>query len=291
MNLDLETVKFDNQVNPSSSFDLVRLEDLLSRSYETADPKKLHQVSFYLILLITEGEGKHTIDFTDYEYSKGSLLTIRKDQIHQFHDGIHPKGYVLLFTDDFLVSYLEKLIALKSIQLFNELLSAPKMQLNNNEYGEVLLIMKSMNKEYYDISDIYTPGVVRSELHILITKLFRIKSQKNSLNFDKKYLSEFINFQTLVEENVFKTLKVKDYASKMGVSTKTLNTVSQQILNKSAKAFIDNICVIQIKRLLINTDLTIKEIAYTTGFEETSNFYKYFKRIVGTTPEQFRENL
>ena len=74
----------------------------------------------------------------------------------------------------------------------------------------------------------------------------------------------------------------------MSVSTKTLNTITKSIVNKSAKAFVDEISTKQIKRLLINTKLSIKEIAYQSGFEETTNFYKYFKRQTQVTPEQFR---
>ena len=85
-----------------------------------------------------------------------------------------------------------------------------------------------------------------------------------------------------------RTIKVKDYADLMGISTKTLNTVTKSIVHKSAKAFVDEICTKQIKRLLLNTKLSIKEIAYKSGFEETTNFYKYFKRQTHTTPDQFR---
>ena len=66
------------------------------------------------------------------------------------------------------------------------------------------------------------------------------------------------------------------------------NISLQGLVNKSEKAFVDEISTKQIKRLLINTKLSIKEIAYQSGFEETTNFYKYFKRQTQVTPEQFR---
>jgi len=89
-------------------------------------------------------------------------------------------------------------------------------------------------------------------------------------------------------QNVTNTTKVNDYAKMMAISAKTLNSISKSIVHKAAKEFIDEICIKQIKRLLINTPLSIKEIAYESGFEETTNFYKYFKRQVQMTPEQFR---
>ena len=102
-------------------------------------------------------------------------------------------------------------------------------------------------------------------------------------------MSEFLDFQKLVENHCFETRKVSDYAAKMGFSTKTLNNVVQSVVTKSAKTFIDEIVIIQIKRLLINSSMTIQEIAYTSGFDEPTNLYKYFKKYVMTSPEVFRQ--
>ncbi|MEL6989424.1 MAG: helix-turn-helix domain-containing protein, partial [Bacteroidota bacterium] len=197
-------------------------------------------------------------------------------------------GHLLLITDEFLVSYLEELEALKALQLFNELLANPKIQLKEKALLEILDIINRLRLEYFKIADDYSLGIIRSELHILIAKLFRIKSTKNQILNNRKYLSAFIDFQKLVEEHAHEHTKVKVFAKMMGLSTKTLNNISQHIVNKTAKEFIDDICTNQIKRLLINTEHSIKEIAYLSGFEETTNFYEYFKRQTQNTPEQFR---
>ena len=284
-------VKFENSQNPLAQFDMIKLDRLFDRNDIDHSPFQLHLVEFYMIILIEEGQGVHTIDFTDYPYQKNTLLTIRKDQIHKFIKNDSVKGSILLFTDDFLVSYLEKLESLKSLQLFNEILGVPKIQLSEQEAIEVFNLAKRIEKEYFKVNDDYSQGIIRSELHILIAKLFRIKSKENEIIDNRKYLSEFIHFQDLVEKNATKYTKVKDYARLIGVSTKTLNNITKTIVYKSAKEFIDEICTKQIKRLLINTELSVKEIAYTSGFEESTNFYKYFKRQTSLTPEQFRNSF
>ncbi|MFC3812536.1 AraC family transcriptional regulator [Lacihabitans lacunae] len=281
-------IKFNNSQNPNAGFDIIRLEELFKRADLDHTPFLPHLVEFYMIILIESGEGVHTIDFLDYPIQKGTVLTIRKDQIHTFHESDSVKGTLLLFTDDFLVTYLEKLEAQKSLQLFNEVLGVPKIQLSFSEELELKALEQRIQNEYFSMNDDYSMGIIRSELHILIAKLFRIKSGKNEILVARKYLNEFIAFQDLVEKNAAKYTMVSDYADIMGLSTKTLNNITKHIVSKSAKAFIDEICTKQIKRLLINTDLSIKEIAYASGFEETTNFYKYFKRQTALTPEQFR---
>lgn len=291
MTVDPIQIKFQNSQNPKATFDILDLRDLFGRRFEDHSPVQLHRVDFYLIIFIEKGSGTHTIDFQDYTYQPGTVLTIRKDQIHKFHENNSVKGNLLLFTDDFLVSYLEQLEALKSLQLFNEVLDEPKIQLNEAELKEMKKAILRLKNEYFNVSDDYSFGILRSELHILITKLFRIKAKKSTSTGDRKYLDTFINFQKLVETQVSQNTQVQYYAKALGVSTKTLNTVTKTIVHKSAKAFIDEICTKQIKRLLINTNLSIKEIAYTMGFYESTNFYKYFKRQTKSTPDHFRNTF
>ncbi|MEM6967032.1 MAG: helix-turn-helix transcriptional regulator [Bacteroidota bacterium] len=285
---DFQHIKFHNQQNPRATFDIVPYESIFDRKDLKHSPFQSHLVEFYIILFIEKGKGTHNIDFTDYPCERGTILTVRKDQIHKFSSDRSLGGKILLFTNDFLVSYLEQLEAQKALQLFNELLGIPKIQLTDTEKNEVSEIIGRIKKEYFEINDNYSMGVIRSELHILITKLYRIKSQRKQIISNRKYLNEFIAFQQLVETHVTETTRVIDFARMMTVSTKTLNNISKSIIHKTAKEFIDEVSLKQIKRLLINTELSIKEIAYASGFEETTNFYKYFKRQTNTTPEQFR---
>lgn len=285
----IKHIKFNNKTNPKSYFEVIQIEELLSRELDH-DLYKNHIVKFYIIFFVTDGEGYHTIDFTDYKYQKGTVLLVRKDQIHRFFRSTNVKGYLLIFTEEFIVSHLNNLEALKALQLFNELLSFPKIELaiNHEEFSDFTTLARHVELEY-KIKDEYSPGITRSALHIIITKLFRIKSKRVQLSSKKKYLTEFLSFQDLVEKNCFDSKKVMNYAQEMGFSTKTLNNIVQAVANKSAKTFIDEVAVMQIKRLLISTNQPIKEIAYTAGFDDTANFFKYFKKHVGSSPEVFRQ--
>lgn len=285
-----EHIHFENIQNPKAQFDIIKLEDLYRRKNINHSIELQHRVHFYIIIFFNSGKGNHSIDFTDYKCKQGTLLTVRKDQIHKFSFSDNLKGHLLLFTDDFLVSYLEELESQKTMLLFNELLGTPKIQLKKSEFENINESINRIEEEYLKIADNHSLGIIRSELHILISKLFRIKGHKDQFDIKKKYLKEFLEFQKLLEKKVNTTNKVKDYAQMLGLSSKTLNTITKSIVNKTAKEFVDETCIKQIKRLLLNSQLSVKEIAYQTGFEETTNFFKYFKRQTSKTPEQFRES-
>lgn len=284
----IKRIPFVNKALPQSHFDLVKIEELLGRKM-SHDPTKLHRVDFYALMIITSGQGYHTIDFTDYKYQKGVVLTIRKDQVHKFFRTGDTQGTLIIFTEDFILNFLENNYAKKSLQVFNEVLGSPKVQVDESAFNEIAQLVTYMENEYRTLRDPHSSGILRSFLHILLAKLYRFKSHEDKLIHKKKYLQDFIDFQKLVEEKCFQTKRVMDYAQELGFSTKKLNMVVQSIVQKPAKLFIDEILVLQIKRLLINSQLPVKEIAYLAGFDEPTNLFKFFKRYSESTPEAFRK--
>ena len=282
----IEQINYNNK-RGEVQFDLLSMSDLFARKDLTTSIHNAQQINFYMLLVITKGIGTHTIDFTDYSYQKGTILSIRKDQIHRFHPS-DADGYLLLFTDDFLLSYFEKTEVARGLKLFNDFITSPMTQLTNSEYEDILKYINDIEHEYKLVNDTYSLDIISSLLAILFRKLFRVKSQNNQLFTTKKYLNEFLQFQELVEKRCLNSKKVLTYADEMAISTKTLNNITQQIIHKSAKQFIDETVIIQIKRLLVNTSYSIKEIAFRVGFDEATNLFKFFKRHTSVTPDQFR---
>jgi AraC family transcriptional activator of pobA len=93
-------------------------------------------------------------------------------------------------------------------------------------------------------------------------------------------------------ENQFKELKqVNEYARQLNITPKRLHQVTTEVLDETPKAIIDGRVMLEAKRLLAHTTDTIKEIGFTLGFDEPTNFSKYFKNNAGETPVEFREKF
>jgi len=287
MKKQFKEIKFKNKNRSKSHFDLVKLEDVLKQRPTDHNQFDFHKLSFYVILLCTQKEGVYNVNFKDYDMKKGTLFTLRKDSIHKFYKS-KAKGVLLLLTENFILNQSNQLEASKTFLLFNEMLASPKLQLNEVECGEIMTLINLIKKEYFDTDDDYSLNIVRSFIQVIITKLFRIKSKDNVVFDNHKYLSMFLQLQALVEKECFNHKKVSFFAKEMGVTTKTLNNVTQSIIHKSAKTFINDIVVIQSKRLIINSQNSLTEIAYQVGFDEPTNFFKFFKKYTGESPSQFR---
>lgn len=277
----------DMTLNSGHSFSLVSLENLLNHQYDDHSPLEFHQIEFFVFILYQGGNEKHIIDFKEYDCSKGSVLAIRKGQIHKFSN-TDVKGVILVFNYEFLGSFFTKSEANKSLLLFNDFLYNSKIQLDNEQHKELTILTQQIKEEWQNLNDHLTPSIVRSLLQVFVNKLYRIKSLNEDNPSEKKYLPEFIQFQNLIENKFTDSLRVKDYAIWLGIHSKKLNRITQSIVQKTAKEFIDEICIKNIKIALVNTKLSIKEIAFKMGFEEHTNFNNYFKARVGSTPLEFR---
>lgn len=80
------------------------------------------------------------------------------------------------------------------------------------------------------------------------------------------------------------------YAKKLNITYKHLNSICKDVADVTAKQFIDAFIILEAKRLLINSEMKSTELAYTLGFEEPTNFVKYFKKYTGLTPNTFKND-
>ncbi len=287
MKKEIKAINFENKTLSRSHFDFVHLEDILNSTPKNHNQFEFHKVSFYILFLVTKNEGTYSLNFKDYPLKKGTIFTLRKDNIHKFHKN-KSKGILLIFTENFIVNHSSKLEASKLILLFNEMLTSPKLQLNEIEYKEIITLTNLIKEEYFKRKDDYAPNIIRNLLQVIANKLLRIKSKDNQILDHGKYLSNFLTLQKLVENHCFNSKKVSFYADKMGVTSKTLNNITQSIIHQSAKAFINDTVIIQTKRLIINSQDSLTEIAFQVGFDEPTNFFKYFRKYTGVSPSQFR---
>ncbi|MGY0034660.1 helix-turn-helix domain-containing protein [Pedobacter sp. NJ-S-72] len=83
---------------------------------------------------------------------------------------------------------------------------------------------------------------------------------------------------------------MKYYANKLFISERKLQMASMAVLGKSPKELINEQIILETKRLLIHASMSVKEVGYNLGFEEPTNFTKFFKSQTGVSPTQFKED-
>ena len=110
-------------------------------------------------------------------------------------------------------------------------------------------------------------------------------------NYHEYVISLFLFFKYLLETHYRKQKQVSAYAAQLHVTEKRLNQASSKILGKSPKEMIDERVMLEARRLLAHTNESVKEIGFGLGFDEPTNFIKYFRKHSRITPIEFREQF
>ena len=99
------------------------------------------------------------------------------------------------------------------------------------------------------------------------------------------------NFQKLIEQHYIEKKLTKDYAAMLYVTPNHLNALSKDVTGRSAGELIRDRVLLEAKRLLVNAEMTISEIAIELDFKDNSYFSKFFKKYEGVTPDAFRKQI
>lgn len=147
----------------------------------------------------------------------------------------------------------------------------------------------SVFKEEFELHDNIQGEMLRMLLKRLIIKLTRLaKAQFLDGSLSEPELDIVRQFNLLVESNFKKLRQVQDYAALLHKSPKTLSNLFSKYGEKSPSQIIQERVALEGKRMLLFTDASASEIAYELGFEEPAHFSRFFKKIVGQSPSDFK---
>lgn len=285
-------ISFPNRQRRGLGFEVISNFELLRDNIPTDhNPFRPHRIRFYSILFIREGEGWHFIDFKKYPYKKGSVIFISKEQVHAFRLNPKRQASFLSFTEEFLEKSSLGSSLMQQLSLYNYHLFQPVIQLDEQYFSFFSELIRRMEEEYGATEDFATEEVILSSLRILLCLSERIRKDHLETNDQSVYQEDFLTFQRLLNKNLLKNRQVQFYADQMDISTKKLNRITHQFFHKPAKSYINEQLILEMKRLLMNTALSVKEIAYHSGFEEPTNFVKFFKKHTDLTPAAFRKQF
>ena len=262
----------------------------LRRRASPKELRKTHRYAFFQMIFVTKGRCTQVIDFQPVRCDRASLLLVRPQQAHNFGPDLGWDGWMILFRPEFPLPANggERASVVTAIDVLPSHLA-----LSPAELTTVSRAFAQMRK------DVKLPGakadvnaLLRYQLYALLTRLGLTRARRIADGPGSTYaLQRFKRFEALVEQNFTRWKDVASYARKLGCTEKSLTRGASKAACVSAKAFIASRINLEAKRLLAHTDQPITTLSINLGFDDPSNFIKFFKRETCCTPAEFRRRM
>ena len=257
--------------------------------------ERLQRADFYRLIGVLEGHTCPMVDFSEHGAHTGHWLLVRPGQVFRYDFARPWRGWLLVFrpealavtgpsraTDEFdLPRQVEDLASLHTLDAAQHQWmdhSLRQMQADSAPAANVALRNELLRLQL--ASTLLRLSLWQADHHPVAD---RASSRAAA------HTAPFRRFRQRLEADFATRHQVQHYASALGMSEKTLSRVCAAAAGQPAKALINQRLVLEARRLLAHTTLTVQAIGHALGFDEATNFVKFFRKEAGMTPLAFRQ--
>lgn len=287
LNLTTNIIKYEFKEGLPHEFEIADLGQLYLEFPEILTVS--FRTGFYHILWFEKGSPYFLVDFEPITIKPNTIVFLGKDTLQRFGENSHFEAKAILFTDSFFCKTEHDAKFLRSSIVFSDLLSVSQITLKENisHFTDLFRLMKNEAKHDKDIAQ---DAILKHLLHSFLLLSEREIKKQDYVDIKKGAdLDQVLLFKDLLDTNYQTLKKVSEYAVRMNITEKQLNHATSKILDRSPKQMINERVILEAKRLLAHTHNSVKEISFSLGFEEPTNFTKSFRKQTHLSPVEFRE--
>lgn len=239
----------------------------------------------FQLLFLESGGVTVRLDGEEKTVGPGHVVLVPQNVVHEFI--FHPAsgGHILTLTYALLHELCERLeLALCAVT------HAAVLRLGGNESDRhTALTFHQLNREYHSPHAAQRGPLLHALLSGILVWVHRHHQPQGPDHTAPDPGSQHLaRYAQLVEEHYTGQHQVTWYAQHIGVTPAHLNTVVQTLVGKSALEFIHDRLLLEARRELIYTSRRISTIADSLGFADPGYFSRFFKRLTGVSPKDFR---
>jgi AraC-like DNA-binding protein len=269
---------------------------LFIKFYSVANPVKMHRHEFMELVIVSEGMGIHFTDTEEYAIEAGDVFAITGDTAHGYKDVKDLQVVNLLFDPKWFFSLTS--LARESLG-FHALFSLePRFRKVYHCQNKLHLTKKELHKLLELVYILIEELAAKKTLHELIVQtvflhfvglLSRFYDQREILPSDS--LLKVGQCLSLIEKNYDKPIRLASLANTIHVSPRSLLRIFKNILGTSPIDYLIRLRIEKARELLYDSGLSITQIAYLVGFNDSNYFARQFKKITGITPRSISSKI
>ena len=252
-----------------------------------------HRLDSCMLIYLQKGVGKHLLCDKRLNLKEGDILLISPKHIHTFVSTDDNDGWVLFFNVDFFIGTIKPYLMEENFKVINDMEGINQLRPSDSERSildELFALLYTANQDQQVAGKRSINQHIVSSVIQLLTRMQYIKGLKNE-PISNKHNDIAHQYQALVKKNVLQERNLEFYLKNLDISQTTLQNAVKQSYGVTPKQIIDSEFIILLKKQLANPIKQIQEIAYEAGFDEPSNFAKFFKKMAGLAPQEYRNSL
>lgn len=264
-------------------------ERMLQKTFLDPFSDPPHRHNFQEIIVVQSGHGRHAVDGLSIALVPPAISVIMKGQVHVFEQATDLTGWLIRFTDDFLPAGLVSQTWNYHATLFNQLGRKHTLRIQPGDLHVLRLVLDLLESEWTQPT-LHTETALRHLLSILIIHIERFYTRAlYARQPERDEYDAYQQFMTLLDSNFARHHNVQYYANALGMTPTKLSRLLGRVVGKATKQVIDERIVLEAKRYLQYTDISVTEIAFVLGYSDLFHLSKTFKRLTGIAPQAFRE--
>ena len=251
---------------------------------------QLSNMSAYAVTLLEKGSLTVNIDFQKREISSPTFLLISPNTMYECVDNSFDcAGKVIAVSPAFaenIRAYTQTVFSAFSMKTCGSLSDE---ELNTFE-SYFQLVYQLVKLEKNPVNDILLRDVIQSLFNYLSVVFER--GLDNVSRKGKHFRDEEIchTFMMLVKQFASSERNVEEYAERMRISPKYLTAIVKRVTGRTASDWIRREVILQAKKLLTGSSLTVQQVSDQLHFHNQSHFGTYFKRVEGVSPQSWRRD-
>ena len=247
----------------------------LASHTETHETGYTHKDDYYIFCLLQRGTIRMSVDFEEGVIGGHTVACLMPGQAHRILEMKEAEGY-LLFIDTTLIGDENQG---KMRQYAFTMHPLPTDEQRENELATLfpMLLHRIQTSRAKDFARVIVD---------IFMEIF--SANYNNSSIKPRHREILISFCELLERHIIKNRQPKFYADYLNITTGYLNEILIATIGCSTSRYIRREIVLRIKRALVCSTSTSKEIAYALGFDDHAYFSRLFAKEVGITPSKFR---
>jgi AraC-like DNA-binding protein len=237
-------------------------------------------------MYLLQGKATVMLDFQEYRHSRAAAFFITPGQVHTVkpQPGLH--GFTISFTQAFFDDDTPPPSRLLELPFFFSADAHPRLPLGAAQVPEIAALFQNLHDEYNRaLPD--AAEILRATLRLLLLQLARLYVRVTPEREPTRGQILLRQFHGALEKHFREETTLDAYARLMGITCNHLNDVIREQTGHSAGDLIRKRRLLDAKRMLSHSNLSVSEVGYQLGFKDPSYFSRFFRRYEGVTPVEF----